>query len=71
MTVKEEVIVNKKDIIVKLPEDFFTRDIPEKKQPDPPEDMIPFKWSEEVLSGKYEGKVILTSPDEEDYIDLM
>ena len=62
--------MNKKDIIVKLPNDFFDklRNVPDKKETDSPEDMKPFKWSEEVLTGKYKGKVILTSPDELDYI---
>lgn len=59
----------KNDKIIKIPEYFFTTLRNEKKEPDPPEDMIPFKWPEEVLSGKYKGKVILTIPEEKDYIN--
>ncbi len=55
--------MDRKKIIVKLPKNFFTRVRPIKKEPDSPEDMVPFEWPEEVLSGKYKGKVILTCPD--------
>lgn len=52
-----------KENIIKFPKGFFTRNIPNKTEPDPPEDMIPFEWSEEVLSGKMKGKVIATFPE--------
>ena len=35
-----------------LPKDFFTKQRPPKKKPDKPEDMIPFNWPKEVLTGK-------------------
>ena len=59
--------MNKKNITIKLPKDFFSRleNVPKKTWPDPPEDMIPFKWSKEVLSGKYKGKVIITVPKDQ------
>lgn len=37
---------------IKFPKDFFTKPRPHVKEKETPEDMIPFKWSDEVLSGK-------------------
>ena len=52
-----------KEEIFKFPKGFFTKVRQNKTEPDPPEDMIPFEWSKEVLSGKMKGKVIATFPE--------
>lgn len=44
----------KENKIIKLPKDFFTRTRPHVTKKEKPEDMIPFAWSDEVLTGKKE-----------------
>ena len=61
--------MKKKNITVKLPKDFFAKLKNIKTESDPPEDMIPFEWSDDVLSGKYKGKVIITTPPKKDCIN--
>ena len=51
--IKEEVMkVKKEKKIVKFPKDFFTKIRPHVTKKESLEDMIPFKWSDEVSNGK-------------------
>lgn len=61
--------MSKRKKIIKFPEGFFTKIRKNKTEPDSPEDMIPFEWSEEVLSGKMKDKVILTCPKRKNSFD--
>ena len=56
----------KKNVI--FPKDFFTKPRPHVTKKELPEDIIPFKWSDDVLNGKK--KAILYSVKKVDRINI-